>query len=52
MLKAAKAAGVDVARIEIDKSGKIVVIAGTSQVSQDDVAGNAYDEWRQSCGSH
>jgi hypothetical protein len=52
MVKAVRAAGVDVARVEMDKDGKIVVIAGRPQVSQDDLAANAYDEWRQTCGSN
>ncbi len=51
-IKAAKAAGVDVAGVEIDKDGKIHVIVGKPRLSQDDVAANAYDEWRRTCGSH
>jgi hypothetical protein len=51
-LKAALAAGIDVAGVEIDRDGKIRVIVGKPQLSQDDAAANAYDEWRQTCGSH
>jgi hypothetical protein len=50
MVKAVVAAGVNVTRVEMDKDGKIVVIAGKPQVSQGDAASKAYDEWRQTCG--
>jgi len=48
-LKAARAAGVDVACVEIDSDGKIRVLVGKPRLSQDDVAANAYEEWRRSC---
>jgi hypothetical protein len=54
-VRAVKAAGLDVARVEVDKDGKVVVITGTPQQqpqSQEDVAANAYDDWRRKCGSH
>jgi hypothetical protein len=51
-VRAVQAAGVEVARVEVDKDGKIVVIAGKPQQqpqSPADTAANAYDEWRRSC---
>ncbi len=54
-IRAVEAAGLDVARIEVDKGGKIVVIPGKPQQqpqSQNEVAANAYDEWRRTCGSN
>jgi hypothetical protein len=41
-VKGARAAGVEVARIEIDKDGRIVIIAGTA--SEQSVA-NLLDAW-------
>jgi hypothetical protein len=39
-IKAAAAAGVDIARIEIDKAGKIVIIAATGAGPKEDAAKN------------
>jgi len=41
-VKGARAAGVEVARVEIDKDGRIVIIAGTA--SEQSVA-NPLDAW-------
>jgi hypothetical protein len=43
-IKAARDAGVEVARIEIDKNGKIVVIAGKSNGSEPETNGGKR-EW-------
>jgi hypothetical protein len=50
-VRAVQAAGVEVSRVEVDKDGKIVVIAGQPQQPQDGGAASAYDEWRRSCES-
>jgi len=43
-LKAARQAGIEIARVEIDKDGKIVVVAGKPQdVPRDD--DNEHNEW-------
>jgi hypothetical protein len=42
-LKAAAAAGIDVARFEIDQSGKIVIVAGKPAESDTDTGGG--NEW-------
>jgi virulence-associated protein VagC len=41
-VKGARAAGVDVARVEIDREGRIVIIAGTPNESAEV---NALDQW-------
>jgi molybdopterin biosynthesis enzyme len=42
-IKAAVAAGVEIARVEVDKEGKIVIIAGKPESKS---AGNELDQWR------
>jgi hypothetical protein len=42
-VKAVAAAGVHIARVEIDKTGKIVIIPGDSQT--DDADGKDLDNW-------
>jgi hypothetical protein len=42
-VKAVAAAGVHIARVEIDKTGKIVIIPGDSQPGEAD--GNDLDNW-------
>jgi hypothetical protein len=42
-LRAAKAAGIDIARIEIDPDGRIVIIAAGGPATAN--AGNALDTW-------
>ena len=43
-VKAVVAAGVAVARVEVDKSGKIVIIANSpNEVAEDGVASNEWD---------
>lgn len=42
-LKAARDAGVTIARVEIDKAGKIVVIAGTPKNDDDRGGENEWD---------
>jgi hypothetical protein len=42
-VKGTVAAGVEVARVEIDKSGKIVIVTGTP-VEEDDSTSNEWDE--------
>jgi hypothetical protein len=44
-LKAARAAGVEVAKVEIDKDGKIVVVAGKpTEMAVNGAANNPWDE--------
>jgi hypothetical protein len=42
-LRAAVAAGIEVQRIEIDREGKIVVVAGKPQEPADENRGNEWD---------
>lgn len=44
-LKAANAAGVKVARVEIDKAGKIVIVAGEAESDSADAADSPKNEW-------
>jgi hypothetical protein len=46
-LKGAAAAGIDVCRVEIDRDGKIIVVAGGRE--QDD-APTALEQWRRERG--
>ena len=43
-VKAARAAGVEVARVEVDKNGKIIVIAGKPGCENGKTDGNPWDE--------
>ena len=43
-LKAAVKAGIEVARFEIDKAGKIVVVTGKAKEERGTEAANAWDE--------
>lgn len=47
-LKGAKAVGIEVARIEIDKSGKIVIVTGNTMGEHD----NTCNEWDEFDGAH
>jgi hypothetical protein len=42
-VKGAVAAGVEVARVEVDKEGRIIIIAGKS--SEESTTANALDAW-------
>jgi hypothetical protein len=44
-VKAVVAAGVDIARIEIDKAGKIVIVAGTPEAQDSDASREGSNEW-------
>ena len=46
-LKGAKAAGIDVARVEIDKSGKIVIVTGEGEPQDGE-----RNEWDEVNGAH
>jgi hypothetical protein len=45
-IKAARDAGVEVARVEVDKAGKIIVVAKTEgeQITEINANGNPWDE--------
>ena len=43
-VKAARAAGVEVARVEVDKDGKIIVVAGKPSCETGKTGGNPWDE--------
>jgi hypothetical protein len=43
-IKAARAAGVEVSRIEIDKAGKIVIVVGKPLAAEEDAA-QGTNEW-------
>jgi hypothetical protein len=43
-VRAVVAAGVGVKRVEVDKSGKIVVIAGNEETATDQPASNEWDD--------
>jgi hypothetical protein len=43
-VKAVAAAGVDVARVEIDRNGKIIVITGKSAETTEDAQRNEWDD--------
>ena len=42
-LRAAKAAGLDVHRVEIDRAGKIIVVTGKPDYPADDASRNEWD---------
>jgi hypothetical protein len=44
-VKAVTAAGVDIARIEIDKAGKIVIVAGKPEARDFDALREGSNEW-------
>jgi hypothetical protein len=44
VVKGAVAAGVEVARVEVDKDGRIIIIAGKPS-EESTTAANALDEW-------
>jgi hypothetical protein len=44
-VKAVVAAGVDIARIEIDKAGKIVIVAGKPEAQDSDASREGSNEW-------
>jgi hypothetical protein len=44
-VKAVVAAGVDIARIEIDKAGKIVIVAGKLEAQDPDASREGSNEW-------
>ena len=44
-VKAVTAAGVNIARVEIDKSGKIVIVAGDAKAELSELA--PLDAWRE-----
>jgi hypothetical protein len=44
-VKAVVAAGVDIARIEIDKAGKIVIVAGKPEAQDSDALRAGSNEW-------
>ncbi len=46
-IKAARSSGIEIARVEIDKYGKIVVVTG----KPDETATTPLDEWRSRRGS-
>jgi hypothetical protein len=47
-LRAARAAGFEHVRVEIDKDGKIAIVAGNGVDRPDEVAGeNSFDQWMQ-----
>ena len=44
-IKAATAAGVGIARVEIDKAGKIIIITGETTEQPYQASGNDLDNW-------
>ena len=44
-IKAATAAGVGIARVEIDKAGKIIIITGETTDQPGQASGNDLDNW-------
>ena len=44
-IKAARAAGVEIGRVEVDADGKIVLVIGNSQQGGPVRTGSALDEW-------
>lgn len=46
LIKAARAAGVEVARVELDKDGKIILVAGIPKQPIDEL-GDEVNEWDQ-----
>jgi hypothetical protein len=47
-LKGARAAGIEVARVEIDKTGKIVIVTGSPRDERD----SDRNEWDEINGAH
>jgi len=45
-LKGAKAAGIEIARVEIDKAGKIVMVTGKRSLDLPEASQNPWDEVR------
>ena len=44
-VKAVTAAGMGIARVEIDKAGKIIIITGETTDQPDQASGNDLDNW-------
>jgi hypothetical protein len=44
-IKAVSAAGVNIARVEIDKAGKIIIITGGTTEQPGQASGNDLDNW-------
>jgi hypothetical protein len=45
VVKAVSAAGVNIARVEIDKAGKIIIITGETTEQPGGASGNDLDNW-------